>query len=98
MLLYCSAVVVLSIIIYHNALDCGFVFDDMSAVRDNADLRPETPLLKLFENDFWGTPMTEVGCSYSTNRILTLVIHLALAFTVIWVRQACWCDEWEVDH
>jgi hypothetical protein len=45
---------------YYNSLQCGFVFDDMSAIRDNKDLRPETPLTNLFWNDFWGTPMHKV--------------------------------------
>ncbi|CAL1287576.1 unnamed protein product [Larinioides sclopetarius] len=44
-------------ICYRNALDCDFVFDDMSAIRDNQDLRPSTPLFNLLRNDFWGTPM-----------------------------------------
>ncbi|KAI8772946.1 protein O-mannosyl-transferase TMTC3, partial [Biomphalaria glabrata] len=43
--------------IYHNALWCGFVFDDMSAIVENKDLRPNTPFSDLFLNDFWGTPM-----------------------------------------
>ncbi|XP_064490379.1 protein O-mannosyl-transferase Tmtc3-like isoform X2 [Ornithodoros turicata] len=42
---------------YANAPSCGFVFDDMSAVRDNRDLRPHTPLHHVFWNDFWGTPI-----------------------------------------
>ena len=44
-------------LIYHNAFWCGFVFDDMSAIVDNKDLRPATPFMDLFHNDFWGTPM-----------------------------------------
>ncbi|CAG2231886.1 TMTC [Mytilus edulis] len=42
---------------YHNALDCGFVFDDMSAIVENKDLKPRVPFINLFWNDFWGTPM-----------------------------------------
>ena len=45
---------------YWNTLWCGFVFDDVSAILDNKDLRPGTPLRNLFQNDFWGTPMAEV--------------------------------------
>ena len=45
---------------YWNALQCGFVFDDISAIKDNKDLRPHTPLSNLFFNDFWGTLMTKV--------------------------------------
>ncbi|XP_076445747.1 protein O-mannosyl-transferase TMTC3-like [Babylonia areolata] len=51
--------VVTTLAIYHNALDCGFVFDDMSAIVENQDLRPNTPLMDLFWNDFWGTPMNK---------------------------------------
>ncbi|XP_060558909.1 protein O-mannosyl-transferase TMTC3-like [Ruditapes philippinarum] len=43
---------------YIPALDCGFVFDDISAIVDNKDLRPRTPVSNLFLNDFWGTPMS----------------------------------------
>ncbi|XP_001601753.2 protein O-mannosyl-transferase Tmtc3 [Nasonia vitripennis] len=42
---------------YLNSLGCGFVFDDISAIKDNRDLRPHTPLKNVFFNDFWGTPM-----------------------------------------
>lgn len=54
---------VLSVLVvgcYWNTLWCGFVFDDVSAILDNKDLRPATPLRNLFLNDFWGTPMAEV--------------------------------------
>ncbi|BFZ09149.1 hypothetical protein BsWGS_12188 [Bradybaena similaris] len=52
-LILCASVA----IVYHNAVWCGFVFDDMSAIVENKDLRPNTPLTNLFLNDFWGTPM-----------------------------------------
>ncbi|WAR08944.1 TMTC3-like protein [Mya arenaria] len=42
---------------YIRAMDCGFCFDDMSAIVENKDLRPHTPVSNLFLNDFWGTPM-----------------------------------------
>ncbi|THD21619.1 Transmembrane and TPR repeat-containing protein 3 [Fasciola hepatica] len=44
---------------YLNAIPCGFVFDDASAIKDNQDLRPSTHWLELFKNDFWGTPMKQ---------------------------------------
>jgi hypothetical protein len=46
---------------YYNSLQCSFVFDDISAIKDNRDLRPHTPLKNIFLNDFWGTPMHKVG-------------------------------------
>ncbi|XP_035209964.1 protein O-mannosyl-transferase Tmtc3-like isoform X2 [Stegodyphus dumicola] len=42
---------------YRGALECGFVFDDISAIRENRDLRPTSPWSNLLMNDFWGTPM-----------------------------------------
>uniref|UniRef100_A0A8C8II15 DUF1736 domain-containing protein n=1 Tax=Oncorhynchus tshawytscha TaxID=74940 RepID=A0A8C8II15_ONCTS len=39
---------------YWNSLSCGCVFDDVSAILDNKDLWPATPLSNLFFNDFWG--------------------------------------------
>ena len=59
-LIYCSILVAVVLVCYHNSLDCGFVFDDASAIRDNKDLRPTTPWGNLFWNDFWGTPMHKV--------------------------------------
>lgn len=58
--LHSIILVVTTLAIYHNALDCGFVFDDMSAIVENQDLRPKTPITDLFWNDFWGTPMHKV--------------------------------------
>lgn len=62
---------------YWNSLSCGFVFDDVSAILDNKDLRPTTPLRNLFLNDFWGTPMTEVvshGSTFNVLQIQTIMI------------------------
>lgn len=51
------------ILCYHNSLNCGFVFDDISAIKENKDLRPHTPWKNIFFNDFWGTPMQKVNSS-----------------------------------
>ncbi|KAM9174139.1 protein O-mannosyl-transferase TMTC3 [Pangshura tecta] len=56
---------------YWNSLFCGFVFDDVSAILDNKDLHPSTPLKNLFQNDFWGTPMSEER-SHKSYRPLTV--------------------------
>ena len=50
-----------AVVVYRNALGCGFVFDDVSAVKDNKDLRPHTPLRNLVFNDFWGTPLQKAS-------------------------------------
>lgn len=46
---------------YYNSINCGFVFDDISAIKENKDLRPHTPWRNIFANDFWGTPMQKVS-------------------------------------
>lgn len=48
------------ILCYYNSLNCGFVFDDISAIKENRDLRPHSPVKNVFVNDFWGTPMHKV--------------------------------------
>ncbi|KPJ00969.1 Transmembrane and TPR repeat-containing protein CG4050 [Papilio xuthus] len=56
-----GAILVLAcILVYHNSLYCGFVFDDISAIKENRDLRPQTPISNIFLNDFWGTPIHKV--------------------------------------
>ena len=52
------------VVIYHQALYCDFVFDDVSAIKANKDLLPTTPWRNLLINDFWGTPMTMVCSLY----------------------------------
>lgn len=46
---------------YYNSINCGFVFDDISAIKENKDLRPHSPWRNIFANDFWGTPMQKVS-------------------------------------
>ena len=59
--IYSAILCVTVAVCYLKALDCGFCFDDVSAIIDNKDLRPRTPIINLFWNDFWGTPMRMVG-------------------------------------
>ncbi|XP_062856825.1 protein O-mannosyl-transferase TMTC3 [Trichomycterus rosablanca] len=66
---------------YWNSLLCGFVFDDVSAILDNKDLRPSTPIKNLFLNDFWGTPMSEERShkSYRPLTVLTFRLNYLLS-------------------
>nr|XP_050041249.1 protein O-mannosyl-transferase Tmtc3-like isoform X1 [Dermacentor andersoni] len=66
----------LSWLCYVNALSCGFVFDDASAVRDNRDLRPSTPIGSLFANDFWGTPIHKEQSHKSYRPLCVLTFRL----------------------
>ncbi|TSS60369.1 Transmembrane and TPR repeat-containing protein 3 [Bagarius yarrelli] len=66
---------------YWNSMLCGFVFDDVSAILDNKDLRPSTPIHNLFLNDFWGTPMAEERShkSYRPLTVLTFRLNYLLS-------------------
>lgn len=67
-----ALLVLACVIVYHNCLYCGFVFDDISAIKDNRDLRPQTPLSNIFLNDFWGTPIHKEQ-SHKSYRPLTVL-------------------------
>jgi hypothetical protein len=67
-----SSLFFLCIAFYWNSLECEFVFDDISAIRDNKDLRPHVPLKNLLKNDFWGTSMTKEQ-SHKSYRPLTVL-------------------------
>ncbi|XP_054711432.1 protein O-mannosyl-transferase Tmtc3-like [Uloborus diversus] len=67
-------------ICYRNALNCGFVFDDMSAIRDNQDLRPTTPFLNLLQNDFWGTPIQKEQSHKSYRPLCVLTYRINYYF------------------
>uniref|UniRef100_A0A1A8NL42 Protein O-mannosyl-transferase TMTC3 n=1 Tax=Nothobranchius rachovii TaxID=451742 RepID=A0A1A8NL42_9TELE len=66
---------------YWNSLSCGFVFDDVSAILDNKDLRPTTPIRNLFLNDFWGTPMAEERSHKSYRPLTVLTFRLNYLFS-----------------
>lgn len=55
------ALVFLNSLCYYNSLKSGFAFDDISAIINNMDLRPQTPIFQLLQNDFWGQPMIKVS-------------------------------------
>uniref|UniRef100_A0A8C0HYL3 dolichyl-phosphate-mannose--protein mannosyltransferase n=1 Tax=Balaenoptera musculus TaxID=9771 RepID=A0A8C0HYL3_BALMU len=66
---------------YWNSLFCGFVFDDVSAILDNKDVHPSTPLKTLFQNDFWGTPMSEERSHKSYRPLTVLTFRLNYWFS-----------------
>ncbi|XP_062603708.1 protein O-mannosyl-transferase TMTC3-like isoform X2 [Saccostrea cucullata] len=79
--IYSVVVVVTVALCYYKALGCGFVFDDMSAIVENKDLRPRTPVVNLFWNDFWGTPMRmeKSHKSYRPLCVLTFRMNYAVS-------------------
>ncbi|XP_055681883.1 protein O-mannosyl-transferase Tmtc3-like [Lutzomyia longipalpis] len=68
------------IVCYHNSLNCGFVFDDISAIKENKDLRPHTPWKNIFFNDFWGTPMQKEQSHKSYRPLCVLTFRWNYSF------------------
>lgn len=84
---------------YYNSTQCDFVFDDISAIKENRDLRPHTPIKSVFLNDFWGTPMHKV--SYFNIFFITLTStrltndqNHSKAVNDTWINcyQLCWTN------
>lgn len=46
--------------VYLTTLPGDMVYDDVVAVKENTDVRSYTPLVNVFKNDFWGTPIYKV--------------------------------------
>ena len=63
-------------LVYINTLDCGFCFDDSSAIESNQDLRPNTPWTNLIWDDFWGTPMHIEGSHKSYRPLCVATFRL----------------------
>nr|XP_006819594.1 PREDICTED: transmembrane and TPR repeat-containing protein 4-like [Saccoglossus kowalevskii] len=69
-----AAVVVglLALLCYCNSIAGEFVFDDTEAILTNDDLKPETPWMDVFHNDFWGKKITKKD-SHKSYRPLTVL-------------------------
>lgn len=71
----CTAIItVVSVLVYYNTFDCGFVFDDHRAILTNDDLdASKTSLWRVFSNDFWGGSISrrESHKSYRPLTVLT---------------------------
>ncbi|XP_041350711.1 protein O-mannosyl-transferase TMTC2-like [Gigantopelta aegis] len=62
--------------LYLNTLRADFAYDDSRAIQKNPDLLPETPLLNIFYDDFWGTPLTHSGSHKSYRPLCVLSFRL----------------------
>lgn len=63
-----AALVLVCVLCYYNSTQCGFVFDDISAIKENRDLRPHTAWTNVFLNDFWGTAIHKVSVVTQSGR------------------------------
>ena len=65
-------VAIVSVICYTNSAWGDFVYDDLSAILNNQDLNPETPISNVFANDFWGFELSLMS-SHKSYRPLTVL-------------------------
>lgn len=54
-------IVLATVACYWPSLYGELAFDDRPALIDNKDIRPGTPLYRLFLHDYWGQPLNEVS-------------------------------------
>ncbi|CAB3223388.1 unnamed protein product [Arctia plantaginis] len=71
----------LAFLLYYNTLDAGFVYDDRRAILSNPDVIGHTPIKALFENDFWGTPLTDPGSHGSYRPLCVATYRFNYAFS-----------------
>ena len=64
---------------YFNSLEYDLVHDDVFAIKENLDIRPETSLYNLFSNDFWGKPMWSNTSHKSYRPLCTLTFRMNYA-------------------
>lgn len=76
----CGLLCLLCFVCYWNSLPGGLVHDDIFAIRDNKDVRPDTPIFELLLHDFWGKPMSDPTShkSYRPLTVLTFRLNYAL--------------------
>ena len=57
---------------FANSCSGDFVFDDTEAILNNADIKSDVSLEKLFHHDFWGTKL-DSNSSHKSYRPLTVL-------------------------
>ncbi|XP_014232986.1 transmembrane and TPR repeat-containing protein 4-like [Trichogramma pretiosum] len=60
---------------FSNSYDGNFVFDDTEAIVNNDDVKDKTPLLQIFQNDFWGTNLSSKNSHKSYRPLTTLTFR-----------------------
>lgn len=60
---------------YLNGLQGDFVHDDIPAITMNKDVLGLSSVGQVFRNDFWGTPMADVGSHKSYRPLTTLTFR-----------------------
>nr|XP_027200456.1 transmembrane and TPR repeat-containing protein 1-like isoform X2 [Dermatophagoides pteronyssinus] len=69
-------IILISIICFSNSLNGDFVHDDIPAIVKNDDVHGTTTIWQLFNNDFWGRPMSDTESHKSYRPITTFTFRL----------------------
>ena len=69
-------ITVVCISCFYNSLNNGLVHDDIFAIQNNHDIRPETSISNIFVNDFWGRKLTDSKSHKSYRPLCTLTFRL----------------------
>ncbi|XP_068204279.1 protein O-mannosyl-transferase Tmtc3-like [Palaemon carinicauda] len=64
--------ILLAVALYLNTLQAGFVYDDHRAVLGNQDVVGSGPWWRVFEHDFWGSPLARKASHGSWRPVTTL--------------------------
>ncbi|CAG07292.1 unnamed protein product, partial [Tetraodon nigroviridis] len=74
-------VALVALLCFINSYDGEFVFDDSEAIVNNKDLKPTTPLMNIWSNDFWGSNLSSNSShkSYRPLTVLTFRLNYLLA-------------------
>nr|XP_018903016.1 PREDICTED: transmembrane and TPR repeat-containing protein 2-like [Bemisia tabaci]XP_018903017.1 PREDICTED: transmembrane and TPR repeat-containing protein 2-like [Bemisia tabaci] len=78
----------LGLLLYYNTLNAGFVYDDSRAILSNPDVLPSTPLLNVWTNDFWGTPLSSRSSHGSYRPLCMMAFRLDYSFCGL--KPACY--------
>ncbi|KAK9504103.1 hypothetical protein O3M35_010520 [Rhynocoris fuscipes] len=71
-LLIASAIGLLGSMCFSSSINGRFVFDDAEAIVNNKDILLDSPIYKLFEDDFWGVKISH-NSSHKSYRPLTVL-------------------------
>lgn len=81
-MIHAALTLAVSLLVYSNSINGGFVFDDHRGILENKDLRPEErSLWQLVNNDFWGGSMTR-EVSHKSYRPLTVLSYRYLNYAI----------------
>ncbi|EDQ87493.1 uncharacterized protein MONBRDRAFT_27236 [Monosiga brevicollis MX1] len=75
---YPAVAAAVAVLVYLNSLHGAFVFDDMPAIKENADVDPaQTSWSHVFSSNFWGQPMGSQWSSHLSYRPFTTLTFRA---------------------